>query len=122
MEAALDASPSCSTSMGVEGSLRADMAERRFSRSSGGRFKGCVSVLTMFLEFDREALLRDWFRRSDSLSDLVGDFETDRRDGEGDERSLLLPFLRDSMSGFFFVLKMAGRTIGSGPGRFSGAG
>lgn len=69
--------------MGVGGSLGADMAVRFLSRSSGGRFKGCVSKLRTVLEADLEdSFLCGDRRDSDSFRDLVGDFERDLLEGE----------------------------------------
>lgn len=112
LDAVLDESPSRSMSMGVGGSVGPDMAERLFSRSSGGRLRGCVSELRTVFELDLEADLRGRERRSESLTDLVGDLDKDLLEGEGDEPSRCLLFFRISASEFFLGLKMPGRTIG----------
>lgn len=44
LDGASFANASESTSMGVLGSLGTDIAERLRSRSSGGKFSGCVSA------------------------------------------------------------------------------
>ena len=98
--------------MGVGGSLGTDMAERLFSRSSGGRFRGCTSVSKMFFGLDLEDDLRWRERKSASLIDLVGDLDKNLLEGESGELSRCLLVFRSSASEFFLGLKMPGRTIG----------
>lgn len=114
VDGALDISPSCeSRSIGVDGSLGADIAERLRSRSSGGRFRGCVSALKILREFVLEVFFLGECR-SESFASFVGDFETDRLDGECEEPAFWLSLLLESLPECFLVLKIPGRTIRSG--------
>lgn len=70
----------------------------------------------MLFELDLEALFRCWCRKSDSFTDLVGDLDGERVDGERDETLRSLLFFFDSASEFFLGLKIPGRTIGCGLG------
>lgn len=101
----------------MEASPGASIAERRRSRSSGGRFNGCVSVgsrgrgglrLPGFFLIEPESL---------SLTDFVGDLEGELLllVGESGGRSVVLSLSLESVLLFFFgedLEKKVGRTIG----------
>lgn len=99
-------------SIGVveRGSLTPDKADLRRSRSSGGRFKGCISAGYCGRGALRPAFLR---LRNCSLSfaDLVGDLEDDLL--VGDELIGLLFSLEILLSDFFLdgLENKPGRTI-----------
>lgn len=90
------------------------MAERLRSRSSGGRFNGCVSAEKCWRE---EVPVREFFRMergSRSFVGFVGDLEPESLLGDLGVNSGALGFDRDSLSGFFLgedFEKKAGRTM-----------
>lgn len=71
-------------------------------------------MFRVLLELDLEALFRCWCRKSDSLSDLEGDLDGERVEGEREDVLRSLLFFFDSASEFFLGLKIPGRTIGCG--------
>lgn len=105
--------------MAAEASPGASIAERRRSRSSGGRFSGCVSVVSRWRGGLR---LPEFFLielDSFSLTDLVGDFEGELLVGEDGGRSVVLGLSFESVLGFFFgedLEKKVGRTMGDDEG------
>lgn len=63
-EETTEGEPSGSTSIGVEGSLRADMADDSRLRCSGGRLRGCESGSMDLADLDFLDRLRDeWVGR-----------------------------------------------------------
>lgn len=106
---------SCSAStVDAEASTGASMAERLRSRSSGGRFNGCVSAEKCWRE---EVPVREFFRMergSRSFVGFVGDLEPESLLADLGVNSGALEFDRDSLSGFFLgedFEKKAGRTM-----------
>lgn len=105
--------------MAVEASPEASIAERRRSRSSGGRFSGCVSVassgrgglrLPEFFLIEPDSL---------SLTDLVGDLEGELLVGESGGMSVVFSRSFESVLCFFFgevLEKKVGRTMGDDEG------
>lgn len=77
------------------------MADRLRSRSSGGRFNGCVSAEKCWRE---EIPVREFFRTergSRSFVGFVGDLEPESLLGDLGVKSGAFGFDRDSLSGFF---------------------
>ncbi len=115
LDGALGTDSSCSTSMAAEASPGASMAERRRSRSSGGRFRGCVSVVSSWRGGLRLAEFFLMELDSFSLTDLVGDLDGELLlEGEGGGISVVLSFSLESVLCFFFgedLEKKVGRTM-----------
>lgn len=102
--------------MAVEASPGASIAERRRSRSSGGRFSGWVSIASGWRGSLRLAEFFLIEPDSFSFTDLVGDLEGELLVGEdGGGRSVVLSLSFESVLCFFFgedLEKKVGRTMG----------